>query len=284
METLNVGRAKLTWLKGGVSYLDGGAMFGVVPKALWTRKYPVNELNQIELRTDPILIQVDNKNILVDTGLGNNKFNEKQTRNFGIREESRIEESLNEVDLTIKDIDMILMTHLHYDHANGLTKKTETGYQSIYEGVPIYVSQIEWDEMKNPNIRSASTYFEMNWQSVVGQVQTFTEEFDVLPGLKMIHTGGHSNGHCIIIFEDEHEGFIHMADIMPTHAHSNSLWVLAYDDYPMTSIFKKEKWIPYGVEKDLWFTFYHDAYLRAAKLDEKGKVKEELKRLRYEYE
>lgn len=283
METLNVGRAKLTWLKGGVAHLDGGAMFGVVPKPLWTKKYPANELNQIELRSDPILMQIDNKNILIDAGLGNDKFNEKQTRNFGIREESRIEESLEEIDLTINDIDIILMTHLHYDHANGLTKKIGDEYTSIYKDIPIYVSQIEWDEMRDPNIRSASTYFEMNWQPVVDQVKTFSDECDILPGLKMHHTGGHSNGHSIVIFEDGDEGFIHMADIMPTHAHSNSLWVLAYDDYPMTSIFKKEKWIPYGIENDLWFTFYHDAYLRAAKLDSKGKVKEEVKRIRYEY-
>lgn len=283
METLKVGRANLTWLKGGVTYLDGGAMFGVVPKALWSKKYPVNELNQIELRADPILMQIDNKNILIDSGLGNNKFTDKQIRNFGVREESKIEESLSEINLTIQDIDFILMTHLHYDHANGLTKRTEGGYTSVFDGIPIYVSQIEWNEMQHPNIRSASTYFEMNWQPVVEQIKTFTDEIEVLPGLKMVHTGGHSDGHSIIIFEDEEAGFIHMADIMPTHAHSNSLWVLAYDDYPMTSIFKKEKWIPYGVENELWFTFYHDAYLRAAKLDEKGKVKEELKRTRYDY-
>lgn len=283
METLTVGRAKLTWLKGGVSYPDGGAMFGVVPKALWTKKYPGNELNQIELRSDPILIQIDNKNILVDTGLGNNKFDKKQIRNFGVREESRIEESLAEVNLTIEDIDIILMTHLHYDHANGLTKKTATKYESVFKDIPIYVSQIEWEEMKNPNIRSVSTYWEMNWKPVINQIKTFKEHIEVLPGLKMIHTGGHSNGHCIIKFEDERDGFIHMADIMPTHAHTNSLWVLAYDDYPMTSIFKKEYWIPYGVENNLWFTFYHDAYLRAIKFDEKGNVTEELKRVRYEY-
>lgn len=283
METLTVGRAKLTWLKGGVSYPDGGAMFGVVPKALWTKKYPGNELNQIELRSDPILIQVDNKNLLIDVGLGNNKFNKKQIQNFGVQEESRIEESLAEINLTIKDIDIILMTHLHYDHANGLTQKTATNYESVFKDVPIYVSQIEWDEMKNPNIRSRSTYWEMNWKPVVNQVKTFKEHIEVLPGLTMIHTGGHSNGHCIIKFEDEEGGFIHMADIMPTHAHTNSLWVLAYDDYPMTSIFKKEHWIPYGVENNLWFTFYHDAYLRAIKLNEKGEVTEELKRIRYEY-
>src|SRR5690625_1525608 len=121
METLNVGRAKLTWLKGGVAHLDGGAMFGVVPKPLWTKKYPANELNQIELRSDPILMQIDNKNILIDAGLGNDKFNEKQTRNLGIREESRIEKSLEEIDLTNNDIDKNLKIYIHYDYTHEFT-------------------------------------------------------------------------------------------------------------------------------------------------------------------
>src|SRR5699024_11663697 len=118
-----------------------------------------NELNQIELRSDPILMQIDNKNILIDAGLGNDKFNEKQTRNFGIREESRIEESLEEIDLTINDIDIILMTNLHYDNAYALTKNMGDNYRSIYKDILIYVSQIECDEISNSNIRSASIYF-----------------------------------------------------------------------------------------------------------------------------
>src|SRR5699024_9154441 len=133
-------------------------MFGVVTKPLWTKKYPANGLNQMELRSDPIWMQIDKKKILVDAGLGNDKFNEKQTRNFGTREESRIEESLEEIDFIINDIDIILMTHLHYDHANGLTKKIGDEYTSIYKDIPIYVSRIEWYEICDPNIRSASTY------------------------------------------------------------------------------------------------------------------------------
>src|SRR5690625_3062040 len=98
MEQLQIGKAKLTWLNGGVNFLDGGAMFGVVPKALWSRKYPVNEKNQIELRTDPILLQLDGKNYLIDSGMGNGKLTEKQMRNFGVLEESSIETSLeNEI-------------------------------------------------------------------------------------------------------------------------------------------------------------------------------------------
>ena len=283
METLNIGRAKLTWLRGGVNFLDGGAMFGVVPKALWSRKYPVNDKNQIELRTDPILLQIDDKNILIDSGTGKNKLTEKQIRNFGVREEAQVEESLAELNLSPSDIDFILMTHMHYDHASGLTTKYEDEYVSTFKNIPIYTSEIEWAEMKAPNIRSRNTYWEMNWKAIENQVVTFKEEIEVLPGLKMKHTGGHSAGHSLIEFIDGEESFIHMADIMPTHAHLNSLWVLAYDDYPMDSIYAKEKYIKAAISRNAWFVFYHDAYYRSVKFNEEGEIIEAIKRNKIKY-
>lgn len=282
-EQLQVGKATLTWLKGGVNFLDGGAMFGVVPKPLWSRKYPVNEKNQIELRTDPILLQLDGKNYLIDAGMGNGKLTEKQMRNFGVLEESFIESSLHDIGLTIHDIDCILMTHLHFDHACGLTKKTGDSYISVFPEVPIITSNVEWEEMQNPNIRSMNTYWPMNWEPIQHQVQTFKGEIQITEELKMIHTGGHSDGHSILVFDDGDDCFIHMGDIMATHGHQNKLWVMAYDDYPMTSVFAKEKWMDFGYARKAWYTFYHDAYYRAIQFDEAGKVINEVKRVRYNY-
>lgn len=283
METLQVGRAKLTWLSGGVNFLDGGAMFGVVPKALWHKRYPHNDQNLIELRTDPILLQIDGENILIDTGIGNDKLTDKQIRNFGVHEESTIESSLARLGLKISDIDLILMTHLHFDHACGLTKKIGNSYVPVFKNTPIYTSAVEWQEMKHPNIRSVNTYWTMNWKPVQDQIRTFEHEIEIVKGLRMIHTGGHSDGHCIIVFEDGDECFIHMGDIMPTHGHQNILWVLAYDDYPVTSVHQKEKWMNIGYEKKAWYTFYHDAYYRALKFDETGVKIAEVVRERYEY-
>lgn len=283
MERLQVGKATLTWLNGGVNFLDGGAMFGVVPKPLWSRKYPVNEKNQIELRTDPILLQLDGKNYLIDTGMGNGKLSEKQMRNFGVLEESNLESSLEKLHLTVADIDCILMSHLHFDHACGLTKKLGDEYVSVFPDVPIITSSIEWKEMRNPNIRSINTYWPMNWESIQEQVKTFEDEIHITDELKMIHTGGHSDGHSIVVFEDGENCFIHMADIMATHGHQNKLWAMAYDDYPVTSVHEKEKWMEYGYERKAWYTFYHDAYYRALQYDESGVIIDELKRKQYEY-
>ncbi|RKQ30521.1 YtnP family quorum-quenching lactonase [Oceanobacillus halophilus] len=284
MEKLKVGRASLTWLNGGVTHLDGGAMFGVVPKALWSKFYPHNEKNQIELRTDPILLQLDGKNYLIESGIGKDKFTDKQIRNFGVAEQSSVEESLRELNLTVEDIDVVLMTHLHFDHACGLTKKIgEDEFKTVFRNATIYTSAIEWNEMRNPNIRSVNTYWESNWQPIEDQVETFADEIEIAKGLRMIYTGGHSDGHAILVFEDGEDSFIHMADLMATHAHQNKLWAMAYDDYPVTSVHEKESWMEYGYSKEAWYTFYHDAYYRAVKFDHTGKKIDEVKRVRYEY-
>jgi len=262
---------QMTWLNGGLNYLDGGTMFGPVPKVLWSRRYDVDENNLIELATDPILIQYNGKNILIDTGLSNGKLDEKLKRNLGVVEESRVEEDLNELGLTPADIDMILMTHLHNDHAAGLTKWQDGKLISVFSNAAIYTSQVEWDEMRDPNIRSKNTYWKENWEPVQDQVKTFEERLTVVPGIEMIHTGGHSNGHSVIKLTQNDETILHMGDLMPTHAHSNPLWVLSYDDYPMDSIAAKESLMKEALAGNYWFSFYHDAIYRLVKWNELGK-------------
>jgi glyoxylase-like metal-dependent hydrolase (beta-lactamase superfamily II) len=280
MESLQLGELKLTWLNGGDNYLDGGAMFGVVPKPLWSKKYPCNEKNQIELRTDPILIQKGNINLLIDAGIGNERLNEKQLRNFGVTEQSKLDSSLQQLGLTKADIHYVLMTHLHFDHACGLTKWKGNQLVPTFPKATHFVSDVEWEEMQNPNIRSRNTYWKENWESITELVQPFTKEIDVLDGIKMIHTGGHSNGHSIIILESENEKALHFGDLMPTHAHQNPLWVLAYDDYPMDSIYAKEKWVQTVLENEWWVTFYHDAHVRAVKWNAEGQVIQSVTRSR----
>ena len=262
---------ELAWLDGGVNYLDGGAMFGVVPKALWSRRYEADDNNLIELRTDPILVRYAGKNILIDTGIGKGKLDDKMKRNLGVRAETRVEESLGELDLTPASIDMILMTHLHNDHAAGLTEWREGELVSMFPNADIYVSQVEWDEIRNPNIRSRNTYWTENWKPIQQQVKTFEGSLVILPGIEMLHTGGHSDGHSVIKLTQNGETILHMGDIMPTHAHSNPLWVLAYDDYPMTSIYAKEKLMKEAIPGGYRFIFYHDAVYRLVKWDDSGK-------------
>lgn len=272
MEVIKREGLSITWLRGGVMHLDGGAMFGVVPKPLWSKKYPANEKNQIELRTDPMLIEKDGKLLLIDSGLGYGRLSEKQMRNFGVLEQSFIKEDLKALGYAPSDIDKVLMTHLHFDHATGLVEEKDGEDVSIFHNATIFTSEIEWREMNEPNIRSKNTYWEKNRIAIAEQIQTFSNEIEVIPGVTMYHTGGHSDGHSIIVIEHRGETFIHMADIMPTHAHKNVLWVLAYDDYPMTSIREKQKWQAFAEENNAYYLFYHDYKYRSIKWDENEEV------------
>lgn len=271
MDTFQFHDMSLTWLKGGTTHMDGGAMFGVVPKPLWEKKYPVNEKNQIELPSDPLLIQYKEQNILLEAGIGYGKFTEKQLRNYGISDQSQVEDNLAQFGILPEEINIVIMTHLHFDHACGLTKWADGKLVSSFPNAKIYVSDVEWNEMKNPNLRSQNTYWKENWEPIVEQVVTFSDSVEVVEGIEMLHTGGHSDGHSIVLFKQNDETIIHMADLMPTHAHQNPLWVLAYDDYPMTSIFAKEKWVNEALQSNYWFSFYHDAFYRLVKWSEDGK-------------
>lgn len=271
MDTLQFHNMTLTWLKGGTTFMDGGAMFGVVPKPLWEKKYPVNELNQIELPSDPLFIQYNGHNILMEAGLGYGKFTEKQIRNYGITDQSQVEDNLVQLGVLPEDIDIIIMTHLHFDHACGLTKWENEELVSSFPNAKIYVSDVEWNEMRNPNIRSRNTYWKENWEPIEGQVISFSGSLEIVDGIEIIHTGGHSDGHSIVLLKQNGETIIHMADLMPTHAHQNPLWVLAYDDYPMTSVFAKEKWVKEALSNNYWFSFYHDAFYRMIKWTADGK-------------
>ncbi|MBZ4686459.1 MAG: beta-lactamase superfamily domain protein [Clostridiales bacterium] len=272
MDQLQLKNLTLTWLKGGIVHLDGGAMFGVVPKPLWSKRYPANENNQVKHVNDPIYFEINCKKVIVDSGIGNEKLTEKQKRNFGCTEESRIEASLKELGTNPEEIDYVLMTHLHFDHACGLTKLAGDQFVSTFPKAQIITSRKEWNEMRNPNIRSQNTYWRKNWEAISEQVVTFEKSLEVLPGLTIVHTGGHSDGHSIVVIEKEGEKCIHMGDLLPTHAHRSSLWVTAYDDYPMDSIYIKEKWVKESMQEEAWFIFYHDAFYRAIKWNKDGEI------------
>lgn len=273
---LSIGEFNLNPLQGGITQMDGGAMFGVVPKALWTKKYPVNELNQIPLVTHPILIQDKNHNIIIDAGIGNGKLTDKQKRNYGTTYESDIVNELARFNLTLDDIDIVIMSHMHFDHACGLT--TPDG-KSVFKNAKIYTSQIEWEELKSPNIRSKATYWEENYKGIEHQINTFKDQLEIIPGITMYHTGGHSAGHSVIEFESNGEKAVHMADILPTFAHFNPLWVTAYDDYPMDSIYAKERLLKKYIDENYWFVFYHDVNYFAVHMDSKSnEIKGKIKR------
>ncbi|EXJ22926.1 metallo-beta-lactamase family protein [Alkalibacterium sp. AK22] len=265
MDQLKIGKASITWLDGGKTRMDGGAMFGPVPKKLWSRRYPANADNQIELPTDPMLLEINGKHYLLDAGIGRGRLSNKQKKIFGATEESRIEEDLKKLNLKPSDIDGILMTHLHFDHVTGLVKRCGDKLLSLFPKAAIFIERREWEAVRFPSKRTQGTYWADNWQPIEAQVRIFDDTIEVEEGIQMGHTGGHSPGHCFVKITQGFETAVYLSDVFPTHAHLNPLWVTAFDDYPLESIEAKEKWITEGIEQDWTFLYYHDAYYRAAK-------------------
>lgn len=272
MDKLKIGELEVSWIKGGTFHLDGGTMFGAVPKVLWSKKYPVNDKNQVQLKADPLYFEISGKKILLETGLGSGKLSEKQKKIYGCTEESALESYLHRLNTSPEEIDYILLSHMHFDHASGLTKLLYDEYVSQFPKAVILISQKEWEETKNPTIRSKNTYWNRNWEAVTEQVETFETKREAVPGITTHHTGGHSKGYSVITITSKNEKAVYMGDLMPTHAHFKSLWITAFDDYPMGSIYIKEKLVPKYIEENAWFLFYHDIFYRAVKWNTNGEI------------
>lgn len=260
-----------TWLDGATIQTDGGTLFGPVPRGLWGRYYPYNEKNQIPSVADPILVQYQQKNYLIDTGLGLDKASQKAKRNLGLYSEGNITDSLLELDLTREDIHGVMMTHMHNDHAGGLSFLDNGELKATFPNATIYVNEQEWTDVKNPNARTKNTYLKENWQPVQNQVVTFDKAIEIVPGILMEHTGGHSRGHSIIRFEQNEETLLHLADILLSFVHTNPLWVGGVDDYPMDSIAAKQRLMKEALDNQHRFLFYHDPFYRVVEYTKDGK-------------
>jgi glyoxylase-like metal-dependent hydrolase (beta-lactamase superfamily II) len=267
-----IGDFELTWLNGGRFELDGGAMFGVVPKALWQKKYPVSADNTISLTAWPILVKTPQALLLIESGLGN-KLTDKQKSIFRVREEWSVLEELRQLGIEREDIDFVILTHYDFDHAGGVIMQDPSGRHVLtFPKAKHILQQKEWEDVLNPNIRSINTYWPVNNEVMRGNsgLELVDGEQEIVPGISVIHTGGHNRGHQIVRFQSGGETVLHLGDLLPTHAHINPLWVMAYDNYPMDAIAQKERWLSIGAGTGAWFTFYHDPYILACTLDEKG--------------
>ena len=272
-----LGEFELSWLRGGSFELDGGAMFGVVPKALWSRKYPANEDNTISMVAWPLLIKTPDSLVLIETGLGN-KLTEKQKQIFRVKEEWSVIGDLDAMGIKREDIDYVILTHYDFDHAGGVVMKDEKsgGYSLTFPRAKHIVQAEEWEDVTNPNIRSINTYWPINNELLRDSpnLELVNGECDVVNGIRVIHAGGHTKGYQIVTAESEGQTAVYLCDLLPTHAHFNPLWIMAYDNFPLASVQRKEALEKEYIGKGAWFIFYHDPFVTACKFDEKGNMVE----------
>lgn len=271
-----IGDFELTWLNGGRFELDGGAMFGVVPKALWSKKYPSNEDNTIPMVAWPLLIKTPSSLVLIETGLGN-KLTDKQKKIFKVREEWNLVEDLRTLGIQREDIEYVILTHYDFDHAGGVIMQEQSGALSLtFPQAKHIVQRKEWEDVLHPNERSINTFWPINNEVLKGSenLELVDGEMEVVPGIRVIHTGGHNRGFQIVSMESRNDKALHMVDLLPTHAHFNPLWIMAYDNFPLESIAVKRFWEKKGIAENAWFTFYHDPFVLACKFNEAGELLE----------
>ncbi len=271
--SLKIGEFYLYWLNGGHFRLDGGTMFGVVPKVLWEKKCPADQKNTIPLCNDVLLVKTPDHNILIDTGIGN-KLSDKQLSIFQVSSKWSLITELAEVGLTRADIDLVLLTHCDFDHAGGIVMQNQQREELSFPNAVHYIQQKEWEDVEQPNRRAKSTYWPENFALLkkTGKLQIISGDREVISGVKLIYTGGHTRGHQLVELSSNGETAVHLGDLYPTHAHTNPLWIMAYDNFPLDVIDRKEEYLKHYQTLDSWFSFYHDPSVKACKLDEEGKV------------
>ena len=266
-------------IQAGGQKLDGGAMFGVVPKPLWEKRIPADERNRIQLGMRCLLIEHPSGLILIDTGAGN-KEDEKFKNIYGLENEggdgrTMLEDGLREVGVEPKEITLVINTHLHFDHAGGNTFIGESGkVQLTFPNATYIVRRGEYDYAMNTNERTAASYFERNFMPVEAaeKFELVAREKTIVKGIRVIPTPGHTPFHQSVLIESGGERAFYLGDLVPTHAHLPLPWIMGYDVEPLTTLETKRRILKQAVEEKWLMIFEHDATVAWGRVEHDGKA------------
>ena len=266
VQSRQVGRWRVHALQSGGQKLDGGAMFGVVPKPLWERRIPPDERNRIQLTMRCLLVEHERGLVLVDTGAGN-KESPKFHEIYGVENEgqggrTRLEDALNSLGVQAADIALVIDTHLHFDHAGGNTWVDGAGaVRPAFPNARYVVQAGEYQWATHTNERTGASYFPHNYEPVIaaGQLDMVAGEVEVWPGIRVIPTPGHTPHHQSVLVEDSGERAFYPADLVPTSAHVPLPWIMGYDVEPLVTLETKRGILRRAVDEHWLLVFEHDA-------------------------
>ncbi len=278
---MHFGDIEVRYLDGGSFGLDGGAMFGVVPKALWEKVSPADEKNRIRMRANALLVRAAGKTIVVETGNGT-KWNAKQRAIYAVQEGDPLIAALGKAGVQPDEVDIVINTHLHFDHAGGNTRISGNRAVPTYRRARYLVQRKELEHAQNPTDRDRASYFPENFQPIAeaGQWELIEGDGEILPGISVERTPGHNadmqavkivGGGASKLSASKKLAFV--ADLLPTRHHIPLPWIMAYDLYPLQTLETKRKWVPRLVNEGWITVFGHDPDFAAATLhQEKDKI------------
>jgi len=256
LQSIRIGRARVTSLTDGKFRLDGGAMFGVVPKALWQKVAPADEQNRIQLRINPLLIQLDGRNILVETGFwdrGGTKFEAM----YAVERDETVFDGLKAMGLTPDDVHVVINTHLHFDHAG--RNVTADGKPSFPRASYVVQAQELYDAT-HPHERNRASYVVEYIEPVerAGLFDVVEGEAEIVPGVRVVPLPGHNLGQQGVVLDSEGQTLVYVADLMPTFAHVPYPYVMSYDLYPVTTLEVRKRFFPQWAESGAVLAVPHD--------------------------
>jgi glyoxylase-like metal-dependent hydrolase (beta-lactamase superfamily II) len=266
LETITLGAWKVHAIQGGAQALDGGAMFGVVPKPLWERRIPADSRNRIPLGMRCLLIEHDVGLVLVDNGAGN-KETEKFVEIYGIENRGAdgrtlIEDGIKSLGYRLEDVSLVIDTHLHFDHAGGNTFRDRDGrVLPAFPKARYVVQRGEYEWAKRPNERTAASYFPHNFEPIKerGLFDFVEGEREIVSGIRVLRTPGHTPHHQSVLLESEGERAFYPADLVPTSAHLPLPWIMGYDVEPLVTLETKRTYLRRAADEKWLVVFEHDA-------------------------
>ena len=272
---------KLTPISAGHFHCDGGALFGVIPKVLWSKVYPSDENNFTQLTLRCLLVETNDKKILIETGIGNH-YPEKHLQNNGVTSVTDLEKSLKDKGVQTAEITDVFFTHLHWDHCTGAVKSTGNGFQLVFPNATHWCSLTQWEHAKisNPRERAAFNREVLDFLFDSGQLNFAESEGELFPGFDVRFFDGHTPGQMIPLLKTVDKTFAYMSDLVPTTANIPLLWIAAYDLDPVKVMEEKQQFLEEAAKNNYILFFEHDYYTECATVQQTEKgftVKESFK-------